>query len=141
MEEICDDGGNTCLAHGGSLYETASDETNLRDQVSHNSFCNCFRWRNSPLLFRMERELYFCILLGTQFVAGFFLGMAWMNFISDSARTFGDLTDKTYPFAFMLCTAGYFITILADIILAWVYERYDGPSIRSAISHERMVGE
>ena len=74
-------------------------------------------------------------------MAGVFLGIAWMNFISDSARTFGDLTDKTYPFAFMLCTAGYFITILADIILAWVYERYDGSSIHSAISLERMVGE
>ena len=59
MEKIHGDGGNTCLAHGGSLYETASDETNLRDQVSHNSFCNCFSWRHFPLLFRMERELSF----------------------------------------------------------------------------------
>ena len=64
-----------------------------------------------------------------------------MNFLSDSAGKFEDLTDKTYPFAFMLCTAGYFITILADIILAWVYERYDGLSIRRAISLERIVGE
>ena len=50
-----------------------------------------------------------------------------MNFLSDSAGTFGDLTERTYPFA--------------DIILALVYERYDGPSIRSAISLERIVGE
>ena len=121
-----------------SLYENSSDETNLRDQVSHNSFCNCFRWRHFPYFLRWNES---CILLGTQFVAGVFLGMSWMNFISYSARTFVDFTNKTYPFAFMLCTAGYFINILADIIIAWVYERYDGPSIRSAISLERMVGE
>eukprot|EP01018_Ginkgo_biloba_P032382 Gb_02630 [translate_table: standard] len=57
------------------------------------------------------------------FVGGVFLGTALMHFLSDSDETFGDLTEKAYPFAFMLCTSGYLITMLGDCIIVWVYQR------------------
>ncbi|XP_038723748.1 laccase-17-like [Tripterygium wilfordii] len=67
---------------------------------------------------------YFCrwnesfLLLGTQFAGGVFLGTSLMHFLSDSNGTFGDLTTKTYPFAFMLASAGYLLTMLGDCIIA-----------------------
>ncbi|ONK60569.1 uncharacterized protein A4U43_C08F19960 [Asparagus officinalis] len=41
-----------------------------------------------------------------------------MHFLSDSNETFGDLTEKEYPFAFMLASAGYVITMLADCVIS-----------------------
>ncbi|XP_058209632.1 zinc transporter 11-like [Rhododendron vialii] len=61
------------------------------------------------------------LVLGTQFAGGVFLGTAMMHFLSDSNETFGDLTSKPYPFAFMLACAGYLITMLADYVISHVY--------------------
>nr|ABB55317.1 zinc transporter, putative [Asparagus officinalis] len=58
------------------------------------------------------------LVLGTQFAGGVFLGTAMMHFLSDSNETFGDLTEKEYPFAFMLASAGYVITMLADCVIS-----------------------
>ncbi|MED6196728.1 hypothetical protein PIB30_050085 [Stylosanthes scabra] len=60
------------------------------------------------------------LVLGTQFAGGVFLGTAMMHFLSDANETFGDLTDKEYPFAFMLACAGYLITMLADCVISTV---------------------
>ncbi|KAG5550993.1 hypothetical protein RHGRI_009428 [Rhododendron griersonianum] len=61
------------------------------------------------------------LVLGTQFAGGVFLGTAMMHFLSDSNEKFGDLTSKTYPFAFMLACAGYLITMLADSVISHVF--------------------
>lgn len=63
------------------------------------------------------------LVLGTQFAGGVFLGTAMMHFLSDSNSTFGDLTSKPYPFAFMLACAGYLLTMLADSLISFVYGR------------------
>ncbi|XP_072971820.1 zinc transporter 2 [Typha angustifolia] len=68
------------------------------------------------------------LVLGTQFAGGVFLGTALMHFLSDSNETFGDLTDKDYPFAFMLASAGFVITMLADCLISFVVAR--GRSVR-----------
>ncbi|KAL8469731.1 hypothetical protein ACS0TY_032540 [Phlomoides rotata] len=61
------------------------------------------------------------LLFGTQFAGGVFLGTALMHFLSDSNETFGDLTKNEYPFAFMLASAGYLLTMWADCIVSYVY--------------------
>ncbi|CAA2975938.1 zinc transporter 11-like [Olea europaea subsp. europaea] len=61
------------------------------------------------------------LVTGTQFAGGVFLGTALMHFLSDSNETFGDLTEKEYPFAFMLASAGYLLTMLADSVISYVY--------------------
>lgn len=61
------------------------------------------------------------LVLGTQFAGGVFLGTAMMHFLSDANETFGDLTTKEYPFAFMLACAGYLLTMLADCVISYVY--------------------
>ncbi|KAL6975204.1 Zinc transporter 11 [Sarracenia purpurea var. burkii] len=67
------------------------------------------------------------LVLGTQFAGGVFLGTALMHFLSDSNETFGDLTSKSYPFAFMLSCAGYLVTMLADYVIAHIYgKKIDG---------------
>ncbi|KAG4920717.1 hypothetical protein JHK82_049663 [Glycine max] len=60
------------------------------------------------------------LVLGTQFAGGVFLGTAMMHFLSDANETFGDLTRKEYPFAFMLACAGYLMTLLADAVISSV---------------------
>ncbi|KAK2386978.1 zinc transporter [Trifolium repens] len=66
------------------------------------------------------------LILGTQFAGGVFLGTALMHFLSDANETFGDLTDKKYPFAFMLACAGYLITMLADCVISSLLEKPHG---------------
>ncbi|KAK2967270.1 hypothetical protein RJ640_004836 [Escallonia rubra] len=69
------------------------------------------------------------LVLGTQFAAGVFLGTALMHFLSDSNETFEDLTSKAYPFAFMLASGGYLLTMLADCVVSYVYgKESDGSS-------------
>ncbi|KAG6790241.1 hypothetical protein POTOM_006389 [Populus tomentosa] len=46
-----------------------------------------------------------------------------MHFLSDANETFEDLTEKDYPFAFMLACAGYLLTMLADSIISHVYSK------------------
>lgn len=71
----------------------------------------------SPYFYRWNESF---LLLGTQFAGGVFLGTSLMHFLSDSAETFGDLTTKTYPFAFMLASAGYMLTMLGDCVVMLV---------------------
>lgn len=71
----------------------------------------------SPYFYRWNESF---LLGGTQFAGGVFLGTSLMHFLSDSAETFGDLTTKTYPFAFMLASAGYLLTMLGDCIVLFV---------------------
>ncbi|CAM6086459.1 unnamed protein product [Calypogeia fissa] len=63
------------------------------------------------------------LVLGIQFAAGVFLATAMLHFLADANGTFADLTTKTYPFAFMLAVSGYFLTMLADLIIQYVYSR------------------
>ncbi|GLT77332.1 hypothetical protein SLA2020_489300 [Shorea laevis] len=69
----------------------------------------------SPYFYRWNESF---LLLGTQFAGGVFLGTSLMHFLSDSDETFGEVTDKTYPFAFMLACAGYLLTMLGDCVIA-----------------------
>lgn len=71
----------------------------------------------SPYFFRWNENF---LLLGTQFAGGVFLGTSLMHFLSDSNETFGDLTTKTYPFAFMLASSGYLLTMLGDSIILFL---------------------
>lgn len=63
------------------------------------------------------------LVLGTQFAGGVFLGTAMMHFLSDANETFKELTNKEYPFAFMLATAGYLLTMFADCVISYVYAK------------------
>lgn len=80
------------------------------------------------------------LVLGTQFAGGVFLGTALMHFLSDANETFGDLTEKEYPFAFMLACAGYLLTMLADCSLAYVYGKKEGQRSRSYGDLELQAG-
>ncbi|XVF20018.1 hypothetical protein REPUB_Repub11eG0161800 [Reevesia pubescens] len=71
----------------------------------------------SPYFYRWNESF---ILLGTQFAGGVFLGTSLIHFLSDSNETFGDLTTKTYPFAFMLASVGFLLTMLGDCIIIYV---------------------
>jgi zinc transporter 1/2/3 len=77
----------------------------------------------SPYLLRWNEGF---LILGTQFAGGVFLGTALMHFLSDANETFGDLTEKEYPFAFMLACAGYLITMLADCVISSLLEKPHG---------------
>ncbi|KAH9297710.1 hypothetical protein KI387_029392 [Taxus chinensis] len=83
-------------------------------------FAATFAGGISPYFFRWNQAF---ISLGTKFAGGVFLATALMHFLSDSAETFEDLTKKEYPFAFMLCTAGYLLTMLGDLVIAGVYAK------------------
>lgn len=74
----------------------------------------------SPYFYRWNESF---LLLGTQFAGGIFLGTAMMHFLSDSAETFGDLTSKSYPFAFLLALVGYLLTMLGDCVVSLVLAR------------------
>lgn len=65
--------------------------------------------------------------MGLNFEVGYVT--TWMHFLSDSIETFVDVMDNMYPFAFMFCTLGYLITMLANLIVAWVYKKQNGSNI------------
>ncbi|GAB2274398.1 hypothetical protein Dimus_009164 [Dionaea muscipula] len=83
-------------------------------------FISTFAFGISPYYFRWNESF---LLLGTQFAGGVFLGTSLMHFLSDSTSTFQTLTTKTYPFSFMLASAGYMLTMFGDCIVASVAER------------------
>ncbi|KAL9259877.1 Zinc transporter 11-like protein [Drosera capensis] len=68
-----------------------------------------------------------------------------MHFLSDSNEMFGDLTSKGHPFAFMLACAGYLLTMLADVVILYVYGKRraagrragDGIEVRNWISGQQ----
>ncbi|XP_010270211.1 PREDICTED: zinc transporter 11-like isoform X2 [Nelumbo nucifera] len=74
----------------------------------------------SPCLLKWNERF---LVLGIQFAGGVFLGTALMHFLSDSTDTFKDLTTKEYPFAFMLASVGYLLTMFADCVISHVYNK------------------
>lgn len=75
----------------------------------------------SPYVFKWNEGF---LVLGTQFAGGVFLGTAMMHFLSDANEMFGDLTEKEYPFAFMLACVGYLITMLADCVISSILGKH-----------------
>lgn len=71
----------------------------------------------SPYFYRWNESF---LLLGTQFSGGIFLATALIHFLSDANETFRGLKHKEYPYAFMLAVAGYCLTMLADVAVAFV---------------------
>nr|GLL22520.1 zinc transporter 11-like [Ipomoea trifida] len=76
------------------------------------------------------------LVLGTQFAGGVFLGTALMHFLSDANETFEELSDKEYPFAFMLASAGYLLTMFADCVISYVYSKQINVSDKPAADLE-----
>lgn len=116
------------LAHGGSDddHEDHGSATNLRRK----SLILVKIWCLIIIFFATFLpgiSPYFCkwnhgfLVLGTQFAGGVFLGTALMHFLSDADATFKERSDKAYPFAFMLASAGYLLTMLGDNIIQWIF--------------------
>ncbi|KAJ7556110.1 hypothetical protein O6H91_05G068900 [Diphasiastrum complanatum] len=91
----------------------------------------------SPYYYRWNAAF---LVLGTQFAGGIFLATAFIHFLSDSNSSFQLHTNKTYPFAFMLATAGYLLTMLGDCIISWVYLRSTGSSKLPATKEDQELG-
>ncbi|XP_058109581.1 zinc transporter 1-like [Magnolia sinica] len=112
------------LGHGGDEH-TTDHKVDLRSKglILVKIWCliillvSTFAGGVSPYFYRWNESF---LLLGTQFAGGVFLGTSLMHFLSDSNETFGNLTDKTYPFAFMLASAGYLLTMFGDCIVILV---------------------
>ncbi|CAI9754838.1 unnamed protein product [Fraxinus pennsylvanica] len=116
-------------AHGGdsdSDSDSPSDKPNLRSRslILVKIWClilvflGTFVGGISPYFMKWNEGF---LVIGTQFAGGVFLGTALIHFLSDSNETFEDLTEKEYPFAFMLASAGYLLTMLADSVISYVY--------------------
>ncbi|KAL8549180.1 hypothetical protein ACS0TY_008144 [Phlomoides rotata] len=86
-------------------------------------FASTFAGGVSPYFYRWNESF---LLLGTQFAGGVFLGTALMHFLSDANATFGHLTEEEYPFAFMLASAGYLLTMLGDAVIVYVVREGEG---------------
>ncbi|KAM0937915.1 putative zinc/iron permease [Dioscorea sansibarensis] len=86
------------------------------------------------------------LVMGTQFAGGVFLGTAMMHFLSDANETFEDLTKVEYPFAFMLASAGYVITMLVDCLISSMVSKgrsgghFHGGAGRNGDTFEREKG-
>ncbi|XWS53101.1 hypothetical protein CRYUN_Cryun11dG0128800 [Craigia yunnanensis] len=91
----------------------------------------------SPYFYRWNESF---LLLGTQFAGGVFLATSLIHFLSDSNETFGDLTTKTYPFAFMLASMGYLLTMLGDCIIIYVTSSGER-EVRVQVEEGRTVDE
>lgn len=77
----------------------------------------------SPYFLRWNESF---LLLGTQFAGGVFLGTSLMHFLGDSNETFKDLSTNPYPFAFMLASFGYLLTMLGDSVILFLTKSRDG---------------
>ncbi|XP_068643471.1 zinc transporter 2 [Aristolochia californica] len=114
-------------AHGGSDHDedSADHAPNLRSKglILVKIWCliillfSTFVAGVSPYFYRWNESF---LLLGTQFAGGVFLATALMHFLSDANETFKDISSKDYPFAFMLASAGYLFTMLADCVVTLV---------------------
>ncbi|XP_072960015.1 zinc transporter 1 [Typha angustifolia] len=112
--------------HGGVVDGPPTDtQINLRakDLVAVKIWClvillvSTFAGGVSPYFFRWNESF---LLMGTQFAGGVFLGTSLMHFLADSNSNFAELTSKTYPFAFMLASSGYLLTMLGDCVIITV---------------------
>ncbi|XP_078155035.1 zinc transporter 2-like [Carex rostrata] len=120
-------------AHSGHSDDNADSSPDLRSKslILVKVYCliiaffATFIGGISPYFFKWNEAF---LVFGTQFAGGVFLGTAMMHFLSDSNQSFEDLTDKGYPFAFMLACVGYLITMLADCLILMVVSR--GRSVR-----------
>ncbi|GAB4845997.1 hypothetical protein Ancab_025001 [Ancistrocladus abbreviatus] len=127
---------STAAAHGGGDDNSDSTPTSEKPNLRAKSlilvkvwcliivFFSTFIGGISPCFFEWNDSF---LVLGTQFAGGVFLGTALMHFLSDSNETFEDLTSKDYPFAFMLASSGYLITMLADCVILHVYGKQTDP--------------
>ncbi|XP_076884533.1 zinc transporter 2-like [Bidens hawaiensis] len=116
--------------HGGADHddedETPHENLHAKGLVLVKVYCliimffSTFAGGVSPYFYRWNESF---LLLGTQFAGGVFLGTSLMHFLSDSNETFGELTTKTYPFAFMLASSGYLLTMLGDCVILYVTGR------------------
>ncbi|KAL7589579.1 zinc transporter 1 [Lactuca sativa] len=114
--------------HGGHSHDDEEGTLDLRAKglVLVKVYCliimfvTTFAGGVSPYFYRWNESF---LLLGTQFAGGVFLGTSLMHFLSDSNEVFGDLTTKTYPFAFMLASAGYLLTMFSDCVILYVVGR------------------
>uniref|UniRef100_A0A7N0TPV5 Uncharacterized protein n=1 Tax=Kalanchoe fedtschenkoi TaxID=63787 RepID=A0A7N0TPV5_KALFE len=134
-------------AHGGSHGDDQEDDgaeaPSLRSKglILVKVWCliillvSTFAGGVSPYFYRWNESF---LLLGTQFAGGVFLGTSMMHFLSDSNSTFQDLTTKEYPFAFMLASFGYLLTMFGDCIISYVTRRHAGnePSSRLEAAEE-----
>ncbi|KAH0450703.1 hypothetical protein IEQ34_021395 [Dendrobium chrysotoxum] len=106
-------------------------------------FAGTFAGGISPYFLKWNEAF---LAFGTLFAGGVFLGTALMHFLSDSNSSFEDLTDKEYPFAFMLASAGYLVTLLADCVIAGVVARgrsvqdVEGAKVQESQSGQNGVG-
>lgn len=110
-------------------------------------FVATFLARVSPHLLKRNERL---IQVGAQFAGGVFLGTALLQFLSDSDQAFEHLKAKDkydyyYPFAFLLASVGYLLTLLVDCIVLWVHRkqrrRSDGVTARlqGAIQQRKSI--
>ncbi|WOL08410.1 zinc transporter 1 [Canna indica] len=115
--------------HGGAHEDTYSGSDQappVKGLVEVKVYClvlllvSTFAGGMSPYFFRWNESF---LLLGTQFAGGVFLGTSLMHFLSDSDATFQARTTNPYPFAFMLASAGYLLTMLGDCIISAVSGR------------------
>ncbi|XP_020553948.1 zinc transporter 11 isoform X3 [Sesamum indicum] len=137
----------SACAHGGdsdSDSGSPSEEPNLRSRslILVKIWClilvfvGTFVGGMSPYFMKWNEGF---LILGTQFAGGVFLGTALMHFLSDSHETFGDLTRKEYPFAFMLASAGYLLTMLADCVVSYVYGKRDHDSANGDVELQGII--
>nr|AWV82699.1 zinc-regulated transporter/iron-regulated transporter-like protein 11 [Sedum alfredii] len=122
----------SAAAHGGHSDEDTGSETEQKPDLRSKAlilvkiwcliivFFATFFGGVSPYFLKWNEGF---LVLGTQFAGGVFLGTAMMHFLSDSNATFGDLTEKEYPFAFMLACGGYLVTMLADCVITYVIDK------------------
>ncbi|XP_057765485.1 zinc transporter 2 [Salvia miltiorrhiza] len=96
-------------------------------------FVGTFAGGMSPYFMKWNEAF---LVMGTQFAGGVFLGTALMHFLSDSNESFEELTTKEYPFAFMLASAGYLMTMGADCLVSYVYAKEGNHA--SAHSHLQL---
>lgn len=117
--------------HGDNRTEEGNSVHNLRSKplILVKIWClvlvfvGTFAAGMSPYLLRWNEAF---LVLGTQFAGGVFLGTALMHFLSDSNKTFEGLTEKEYPFAYMLACVGFLMTMLADCVVSYVYAKQKG---------------
>ncbi|XP_062017351.1 zinc transporter 11-like isoform X2 [Rosa rugosa] len=123
-----------CLTFSSLAYSNDNDNETKNGNGAHNLrskslvlvkiwclllvFVGTFAAGMSPYFLRWNEAF---LVLGTQFAGGVFLGTALMHFLSDSDMTFQGLTEKEYPFAYMLACVGFLITMLADCVVSYVY--------------------
>ncbi|PQM33356.1 hypothetical protein Pyn_39140 [Prunus yedoensis var. nudiflora] len=131
-----------CLTLSALAYGSHDDKESNRNDEAHSLrskplilvkiwclvlvFVGTFAAGMSPYFLKWNEGF---LVLGTQFAGGVFLGTALMHFLSDSNKTFQSLTEKEYPFAFMLASVGFLITMLADCVVSYVYAKQEGSDL------------